>query len=474
MGALGTRGFMAHMQALGYRPIELERYCASNKIWTTKVKRLRLPDVICALTGIRVEVRAKSDLKIRMSDAPANPDRQWDTGLRDEDLCAFIRCAQENEQWQVSRAPAIFRVKDLRASVGTSKLGPLKSASEGAERDREWPSTVPRQSGIVAEVSPEKILVNLQTGRRQTYQLKGKIAYIRVGECVIGDESIIAATVPSMFHLPAAPKSTWNPLSDVFADSTVDRYAAAKVLPFSNADRSKSKKLLEEAMSKEGEARVALEQAGSAARLGSAQGLEYISNLIWNADSRADLRMESVFILTEIATPEAAMELNRIASTTELSDTELRKAAIWGLGKAGVKSYDQVIEFIADRDEDVALHAISALGDDVSQAQVDRLIALLLTADLRTRAAACAALKVISTEEVVNALLQTASDSSQDKIAWVTATLGGMPPTLVRQALNGHHLLDGVLPLLLLHPHENWIEHKAMAERLEFLLMQNV
>jgi hypothetical protein len=75
MGALGTKGFMDYLRNLGYRPIELERYCASNKIWTTKVKRLRLPDVICALTGIRIEVRAKSDLKIRMSDAPANPDR---------------------------------------------------------------------------------------------------------------------------------------------------------------------------------------------------------------------------------------------------------------------------------------------------------------------------------------------------------------------------------------------------------------
>ena len=31
-----------------------------------------------ARTGLRVEVRAKSDLKIRMSDAPNNPDRRWD------------------------------------------------------------------------------------------------------------------------------------------------------------------------------------------------------------------------------------------------------------------------------------------------------------------------------------------------------------------------------------------------------------
>ena len=75
MGAKGVSQTIAQMEELGFRPIELERYCSSNKIWTTKVKRLRLPDLLCVKTGLRLEVRAKSDLKIRMSDAPNNPDR---------------------------------------------------------------------------------------------------------------------------------------------------------------------------------------------------------------------------------------------------------------------------------------------------------------------------------------------------------------------------------------------------------------
>lgn len=78
MGALGVRQTMKQLTGMGFRPIELERYCASNKIWMTKVKRLRLPDLLCVRTGLRLEVRAKSDLRIRMSDAPANPDRTWD------------------------------------------------------------------------------------------------------------------------------------------------------------------------------------------------------------------------------------------------------------------------------------------------------------------------------------------------------------------------------------------------------------
>src|SRR5579871_950687 len=90
MGALAVRQTMRQLTDMGFRPIELERYCASNKIWATKVKRLRLPDLLCVRTGLRIEVRAKTDLKIRMSDAPYNPDRTWDAGNRDEDVAAFI------------------------------------------------------------------------------------------------------------------------------------------------------------------------------------------------------------------------------------------------------------------------------------------------------------------------------------------------------------------------------------------------
>ena len=86
MGAVGVHRTMLRLRDRGFEPIELERYCGSNKIWTTKVKRMRLPDLLCVKTGMRVEVRAKTDPKIRMSDAPANPDRVRDAGLRDDDI----------------------------------------------------------------------------------------------------------------------------------------------------------------------------------------------------------------------------------------------------------------------------------------------------------------------------------------------------------------------------------------------------
>ena len=70
-----------------------------NKIWATKIKRLRIPDLICLKCGRRIESRAKSKLEIKMSDNEKNPDRRWDAGLRDEDLIAFIKCRAHNGGW---------------------------------------------------------------------------------------------------------------------------------------------------------------------------------------------------------------------------------------------------------------------------------------------------------------------------------------------------------------------------------------
>ena len=97
MGAVGVHRTMDRFRDRGFEPIELERYCGSNKIWTTKVKRLRLPDLLCVKTGMRAEVRAKTDFKIRMSDAPVNPDRVWDAGLRDDDIVALITCFDRDD-----------------------------------------------------------------------------------------------------------------------------------------------------------------------------------------------------------------------------------------------------------------------------------------------------------------------------------------------------------------------------------------
>ena len=80
MGAVGTATVAAHLRSRhGHQPIELERYAMANKVWQTKVKRLRLPDLVCTRCGRRVGSRAKSRLGIELSDSDT-PGPEWHAG----------------------------------------------------------------------------------------------------------------------------------------------------------------------------------------------------------------------------------------------------------------------------------------------------------------------------------------------------------------------------------------------------------
>lgn len=46
MGAYAAAAVSDDLDARGHRIIELERYAKANKIWSIKVKRLRLPDLL--------------------------------------------------------------------------------------------------------------------------------------------------------------------------------------------------------------------------------------------------------------------------------------------------------------------------------------------------------------------------------------------------------------------------------------------
>jgi hypothetical protein len=305
MGALGVRRVSAELKSRGFEPIELERYSASNKIWATKVKRLRLPDLLCIRTGLRAEVRAKSDLQIKMSDAPNNPDRAWDAGLRNEDVVALIACTNEPAGPLPADAAVYISVRALRRSVDESRLGPPKSASEGAERDRTWPAVVPSRSGSVVSADRERLVVLMEGDggppRRQTYTLNGKHPYVALGDRFAGKVTILAGAPRSLADLDEYHRSSYNPLDDLSSRSPLDRYAAVKALRFRTDLRTRAVPALEALLEVEKEIRVSLEAAASATALGSAKGEGLIAKILWD-DETADMSMEAILILTELKT----------------------------------------------------------------------------------------------------------------------------------------------------------------------------
>ena len=479
MGAVGVRRTMERFRDHGFEPIELERYCGSNKIWTAKVKRLRLPDLLCVKTGMRAEVRAKSDLKIRMSDAPANPDRVWDAGLRDDDIVALITCFDTDAGPEPADDAVYFTVGALRVSVDRSRLGPPKSASEGAERDRTWPATVPKRDGTVLDVTDERLIVQMNAdaerpARRQPYKLRGKSVYVSPGDAFRAKTTILAGEPPALADLSAYLPRRYAPLDDLRAETDVDRYAAVKSLRFRDDPRDQVIPALEDLIRREGEERVALEAAGSAAALGSEFGQEQITRFIWNNDHRPELRMEAVFILTELGhTPFTREQLNRVVTDPRFEGDELRQAAVWAFGKAGLKCYEDVLPFIDDADEDLALHAIGAFGADTPRPVIDCLVQDLIVGYPRRAPAASEALRVIASDEVLQALV-TATNAGQPVPDWIVATLGRLPPDRVRAALHDSPLLFRVTPMLLTAEGANWLASESIGTDIAFLLKQSL
>lgn len=338
MGAAGVHQTMKILRRDGFEPIELERYCSSNKIWSTKIKRLRLPDLLCVKTGLRVEVRSKAKLMIRMSDTPSNLDRAWDAGLRDDDLVAFVTCTIHGSRSISADEPVFLTIRALRSSVGLSTLGPPKSASEGAERDRTWPATVPTRDGKVVSVTSDRVVVRMNADRtrperRQTYRLNGKTAYVRSGDTFKAHTGMICGAPPALADLCSFLTREYDPISALDSTSAVDRYAAVRTL--ARCDDMGTRRritVLEKIIERESDERVVLEAAGVAASLGSAHGEDCLAGFVWNNEDRPDLRMEAVFILTELGDTRLAREqLTDIAASKRFQDDELRQAAVWGL-----------------------------------------------------------------------------------------------------------------------------------------------
>ena len=164
--------------------------------------------------------------------------------------------------------------------------------------------------------------------------------------------------------------------------------------------------------------------SASGARLEATFGMEGISSVLWGS-KREDLRMEAVLILSELSTPAAAAELERAARAREFERSEVRQAAVWGLGKAGCRSYITLLDFLGDADDGVALHAIVGLGADVSVDIIRKLVALLRSGTDRQRAAASGALRVINSREAVAQLVGAYRSGGNDP--WLLATLGRFP-----------------------------------------------
>jgi hypothetical protein len=101
LGTVGSRTVSTDLHRYGHNVLELERGSTDTKLWKdVKRKRVRIPDLVCAKCGIRIESRAKTQPDLSMSHSLADDSRAWDFGMVDDDWIAFPVC---HTSWFVPR-----------------------------------------------------------------------------------------------------------------------------------------------------------------------------------------------------------------------------------------------------------------------------------------------------------------------------------------------------------------------------------
>lgn len=376
MGAVSSKEVIRQLNSCGHNIIELERYSTSNKIWSTKIKRLRLPDLICLNCGCHIESRAKSKLDVRMSDNENNPDRRWDAGLRGQDVVAFIQCVHNDDGWFPGSVTNYFEIQSMRNSVCWSKLGPAKSAGEGAERDRVWPTCIPKKDGVVKDIINKadkcQIKVEYCDGSKYTYSLrndKGYHVYCEVGDRFIANEMMIAGTPTKKKNMDKC-QLDYDFLKDLNSNIIEVRYAGVKAIGHlgKRADHINALKRLK---AKEQDNRIMLEIYSSLIRLGEDLWDEFY-DFAMNLEENM-YKFEYVLILGELSgINEASTKLCEIALDTN-RDSELRSAAAWGIEVK--KDYiEELLKISSCDDDNVAAHAIAHIIESYDNGIMDCII----------------------------------------------------------------------------------------------------
>lgn len=413
IGAAGTNATMACLKNFGFNPIELERGSTGFKIWKKiKIKRVRVPDILCLKTGLRFESRGKTKLEISMSHSKNDPKRTWDAGMRADDFVSIVQFEQHLDSpinvTQVSPVHFI-RVSDLNDAFikNKVKMSQPKGVEEGSEIRVIWTSAIANDDSIVESVLDTKIVLSpLSGGRKQTVQLirnKGLIslAPLVIEKSRVEKNQIIAAIIPvtTSISCPAAVNESYfvEKLSSV---NLSERYAAAKALRYrgyTNAAPSLFKRMNDP----DEDIYVQLEAAAALAAHGDSAAWTFLASKLNKPAIEVPLetQLETIIVASEIADGKSEQLLINVLRDTRCDD-ELRAGAAWALG-----------QFPSQRSAD-------ALSDTFDSTPVDIKIE-----------AARALLRIAPSQaEHLVTLMQDVDCAKRDGLAWVLARIGSFDP----------------------------------------------
>ncbi len=344
IGAVGTQKVIENLMQQGHTPVELERGSTGYKIWKSiKIKRIRVPDILCVNSGIRIESRAKTNLVISMSHSSADETRGWDFGLKNEDFVALVVCEKSGEEpvdWIADDNVQYIKVSDLRDALENNRViqEQPKGSQEGFESRLTWPSSVASSDGKVTEISNR---IKFKRGSdNRTISLALSKKGISLTPCVTEGEEIkryqiLASVVPVSKEVPTReidPQSYY--LNMLTSASISERYGAAKAFSFFEG-RLDEKPLTDRINNSEEHIYVKLEAAAALARSNAQIGYDFIE-FVLNSDY-LEHRLEAIIILGELPSERSGQALIKVLSDGSQHE-DIRGGAAWALGELNLRS----------------------------------------------------------------------------------------------------------------------------------------
>ena len=398
VGAAGTNASIARLKDMGFNPIELERGSTGFKIWKRiKIKRVRVPDILCLNTGLRFESRGKTKLEISMSHSLNDPKRAWDAGMRDDDLVSIVLFEQNDDSpvdlKQISPVHFIS-VKDMRKAFadGQVSITQPKGVEEGSEIRVMWTCAVANQRSFVSAVESGKVILNpVPEARRQSIQLsrsKGKITLlpqVKLGDTVEANQ-IVAAVVPVNTTLLCPPPVDETYFVDKLSSVNLsERYAAAKALRYRGYTLAKP--VLESRISDADEdIYVQLEAAAALAAYNDPKGWEFMEEKLRSPVMTVPLetQLETVIVASEIPREPSERLLIEVLQDSRRDD-ELRAGAAWALGQfASATSATALVDTFNSSRLEIKVEAARALLR-IAEPQVPHLVDLMKNGDATKR-----------------------------------------------------------------------------------------
>ena len=429
LGAVGTRKVFEDLTAQGHSPIELERGSMSFKIWKQiKIKRVRVPDILCINCDKRVESRAKTNLEITMSHSISTPERGWDFGLEDDDYIALVKCVKGGERptdWVAEEPVQYVEVGSMSATYDKNLAfaEKPKGATEGFEIRVTWPSSLASDHGEVTLVNSQKIQYRGSTsGRIVTLLLSKRGAtlepMVTVGETVRKNQ-IVASVVPVVQRFNCGKTtSTEYYLGMLDSTSLSDRYVSAKALAHFPSDAA-ADALAKTVRNEREHIYVRLEAASSLLKMGHIEYLSFFKGLL--SDQYLENRLECVIVLGEIDSDKSCdLLIGTLLDSNQ--HPEIRAGAAWSLGElrnkkateALVKVFNEVEKTIRQE----AARALTRFGDSYSK----DIISLIPKSTEEERAGIAWALSKSGRFEIRDLIPSMSDNEARKWIAWIIGT----------------------------------------------------